>query len=329
MHKDLAANGRVSVLGRLDYHRIGALSGPILLLALMVVFVSARPSEFLSIDNVRGIIRHSTALALIAAGLTVVLTVKEFDLSFPGVVSLSSLLAAGLITQGMPSFWVVVLVLALGMAVGLLNGYLVSSLGLASFVATLGTGAVLTAASLLYSGGPPKKLPTEAALRGLAQGDVAGVPAFIVLLVGALLLMWLLLVRSELGHLMRAVGENAVAARVAGVNLPVVKTSAFVLLGLYAAMAGVFIASDQGAGFVQAGAGFLFDAYAAAFLGAVSFSLGQFNLYGTIVGVIILGILFNGLYLINLDAWQVKVSSGLALVFGLMLARLGGRISGT
>ncbi len=304
--------------------RGGSLSGLILLVALVATFVILRQSRFIHGDNLMGIVKHSISLTLIAVGLTAVLVVGEFDLSFPAVVSVCCLLLAGLTQDGWPFGLALALALGVGVGVGLVNGYLVSVVGLASFVATIGTGGAITALALLYSDGQTLKLPSDSALNGLAHGDVFGVPTYVFLVFLALLFTWTLMERSELGYWMAAVGENQRASEVAGLSVPMVKISAFVVQGVMAALAAAFIVSDQGVGFLQAGSGFLFDAYAAVFLGAVTFRLGHFNLYGTVVGALVLGVLFNGLNLLGLEVWEVKVASGAALLMGLIFSRMAG-----
>lgn len=315
-----SAPGRWDVLRR----RVGTLSGLVLLGLLVAVLLLTHASEFLALANLSGLLRHSTALLFLAVGLTSVVMVGEFDLSFPSLVALSSLVSAGMLEDGHSTGAVVVVVLAMGLAAGLANGFLVSVLGLVSFVATIGTAGVLTAAALQYSGGRPKIVPESATLRSFSKGNVFGIPVFVIVVVLILLVCYVVFERAEIGFRMRGVGENPLAARIAGISPAVIKTAAFCLMGMSAALAGLFIAADQAAGFPEAGAGFLFDAYAAVFVGAVTFRTGHFNLAGTVVGVLVLGLLFNGLNLLGVQSAQREIVSGVALLVALGLARLAG-----
>jgi ribose transport system permease protein len=301
----------------------------IAMVLMIVIFALAAPDgAFLQPRNLLAILSQSSLTAIIAGGVTLVLVVGEFDLSIGYTASLAGVLATGLISnQGVPVPIAIGLTVLVGAAVGLANGLLVAKVGVNAVVATLGVGTVLVGLSFGYSAGKPvASLPAEFTSIALGR-SVLGVPNLIWLMVLVLAILWLVLNRTSLGFKIQATGANPHAAALAGVRTDRAKIWAFVIAGLGAGLAGTLLSSQLGSGMVGSGDGYLLDALAAVFLGSATLRDGKFHILGTLVGVLIVNIGFNGLGLIGTDTFFQYVFKGGILVFAVALATVARRYS--
>jgi len=303
--------------------------GTLAVLALMILgFGIASPEAFLSQRNLINILNQSALLAIVACGLTFVLVAGQFDLSFGNVISLSGILAVGLMVRsGLPTPVAVALALAAGVAVGLFNGFLVSALRVNAIVATLGTSTILLGLNFLYSNGIPITLE-GGDFTSIARGRVLGIPVPILIMIGVLALAWLLLNRTLVGHHLQAIGANPTASRLAGVRVDRVTVVAFVVGSFCASIGGVVLAARIGSGQVTAGDGYLLSAFAAVFLGASVIKDGQFHILGTFVGVLIVAVTFNGLSILGAPSSAQYLVQGGILIAAVALSTLSRRVLG-
>jgi ribose transport system permease protein len=218
----------------------------------------------------------------------------------------------------------VILCLLVGIAGGLFTGFLVAVLGGSSFIITLAMGTVLTGVEYaitkqqdIFSGMP-------ASFTNIAQGSsILGInnQVWIALVIGVI--VWLLLEKTEIGRFMYAIGGNSEAARLAGVRVRTLRILGFVIIGMAAIVAGILLTSLGGAYTPNPGPPYLLPAYAGCFLGAAAFKPGQFNVLGTIVGVLFLECIQTGLTMLNLSTWIINVVQGVILIVAVLLSRLG------
>jgi ribose transport system permease protein len=295
-------------------------------LAAFAFFAVARPDTFLTWDNARAILDDTSVLCVLAVGVTAVLVVGEFDLSVGFVVGLAA--AAGIAAmafQGWPIWLAVTIALATGAAAGLANGIAVAFIGIPSFVATLAIGSIAAAVELaitktsIFQGIPESYLE-------LALTRVATIPLRAIIALAVVLVFLVILRATVFGRHAGAVGDNPAAALLAGVAVQRVRVVAFVLAGLTAGLAAVLVTSSAGSYYPNLGTGYLLPAYAAAFLGL---SLGgglRFNVLGSYLGVLLLGMVSTGLTMMNQPSWVAALVQGIVLiaaVAGIAIRRRG------
>ncbi len=304
--------------------KYGTIIGLVIMIAVLSV---AAGTTFLSVDNFVNVLTQNALIAIVACGMTLPLVVGEFDLSVGYQASFAGVLAVGLMShQGMPMPVAILLAVGLGLAVGIVNGLLVTQLGVNALIATLGTGTVIVGLNYAYTGGVPITLPaSQGHFLDLALGKVAGIPNPIVFMALAVGGLWLLLNRTVLGQQMQAVGGNDEAAHLSGVRVQRVRVWAFVIAGLMAAVAGVLLSSRVGSGQLTAGDAYLLNSFAAVFLGSAALRDGEFHILGTLIGVLTVGFGFNGLAILGAPTFFQYIFSGGLLIIAVALSTVARR----
>ena len=289
-------------------------------------FAIARPDTFLTWDNARAILDDTSVLCVLAVGVTAVLVVGEFDLSVGFVVGLAAAAGVGAMAfRGWPVWLAIAVAIGAGALAGLANGVAVSLVGIPSFVATLAIGSIAAAVELaitktsIFEGIPASYLD-------LALKRVGTIPLRAIIALGVVLLFLVLLRGTVFGRHAASVGDNPAAALLAGVPVARVRLVTFVLAGLTAGLAAVLVTSSAGSYYPNLGTGYLLPAYAAAFLGL---SLGgglRFNVLGSYLGVLLLGMVSTGLTMMNQPSWVAALVQGIVLiaaVAGIAIRRRG------
>lgn len=282
--------------------------------AAIAFFSAARPDTFLTLDNARAILDDTSVLCVLAVGVTAVLVIGEFDLSVGFVLGLAA--AAGVAAmsfRGAPVWVGVLIALAAGGAAGLANGVAVAFVRIPSFVATLAIGSIAAAIELAVTKTSIfENIPSSYVEIALTR--VGTIPLRAIIAAGVVLLFLVILRATVFGRHASSVGDNPAAALLAGVPIARVKIAAFVLAGLTAGLAGVLVTSSAGSYYPNLGTGYLLPAYAAAFLGL---SLGgglRFNVLGSYLGVLLLGMVTTGLTMMNQPSWVAALVQGLVLI---------------
>jgi ribose transport system permease protein len=293
----------------------------IALIALIAVFGAAKPSQFLTGGNIQTILSQCAGLGIVAAGLTLVLILGEFDLSVAAMATLSGLASALLVQKGVPVGAALLMALGLGCAVGVFNGLVVVVLNVSSFIATLATTALVTGLGTWWAGSKSVAVTNDFFL-SLSSSKVAGIPLPAVIAIVGFAALWVVLERTRPGRMLYAVGSNLEAARLAGVRVALVRVLAFATCSAFAAIAGILLASRLSAGYQGAGDPYLLTAFAAAFLGAVTVRIGEFHILGTAVGIVLLSVLSNGLDVVNAPSYVAQLVSGAILIAAVALAGL-------
>ena len=294
--------------------RQSTLSTLIPLVLLWIALTIASP-YFLTFDNAVNVLLNAAPLALIAGGMTLTLIAAEIDLSVGSVVALVGSLAA-LLSVNFGAPWPIVLIGAIGAGavVGLVNGWFTTRLGMPSFVATLAMLGIARGVALLITQGKPiYGLPDTIAWLG--QGELWIVPVPIVLAALILAVLHFALSRTRFGLNVYAVGGNPEAARLSGVDVPGVKMAVLVLSAVLASVGGLILAARLNAGSGTVGADLLLDAIAAVVIGGTSLLGGVGRITGTVLGVLLIASIRNGLVLLNVSAfWQQVAIGGLILL---------------
>jgi ribose/xylose/arabinose/galactoside ABC-type transport system permease subunit len=294
--------------------RQSTLSTLIPLVLLWIALTIASP-YFLTFDNAVNVLLNAAPLALIAGGMTLTLIAAEIDLSVGSVVALVGSLAA-LLSVNFGAPWPIVLIGAIGAGavVGVVNGWFTTRLGMPSFVATLAMLGIARGVALLITQGKPiYGLPDTIAWLG--QGELWIVPVPIVLAALILAALHFALSRTRFGLNVYAVGGNPEAARLSGVDVPGVKMAVLVLSAVLASVGGLILAARLNAGSGTVGADLLLDAIAAVVIGGTSLLGGVGRITGTVLGVLLIASIRNGLVLLNVSAfWQQVAIGGLILL---------------
>jgi ribose transport system permease protein len=301
---------------RVNIRDFGTLIG---LLLIVGVFVAIAPG-FLGERNLINILQQSSINACVALGMTLVIISGGIDLSVGPTAALAAVLSASLMVSGVPPILAVVAGLALGALCGAVNGALVSFGGLQPFIVTLGTLSTYRALALISTGGNPI-LGIPATFRSIANGNLAGVPASVVIVIVVALLAGILLRKTPFGEYLLAVGGNEEAAHIAGVPIALTKIGAYVLSGVLAALAAIILIGRLGAAEPILGNLWELDAIAAAAIGGASLMGGKGSIIGTLLGAIILGTMRNGLTLLNVQAFYQLLATGLIILLAMLVDR--------
>lgn len=293
------------------------------LAAIALAFSLIRPSSFCTLTNFINITRQISLLVMISLGATMVMCVNEFDLSIGGMASLGGVLAASLAVRGLSMPLCFLLPLLAACAIGLLNGWIVARFRVLSFITTLGMSTVLSGLIYRLSGGATifEGIPESFSLPGTAR--VGRVPLLSLLMLGFLLAFQFLTRHTTLGRKLYAIGGGQETARVAGIRVERCKTVAFVLCSAMACVTGMLIASRVGSANTTAGEGYFLQSYAAVFIGCTASRSGVPNVPGTLVGAAILGVLANGLTMLQMPVYMQDVITGAIIILAVIVQRLG------
>ncbi|MCX7302557.1 MAG: ABC transporter permease [Rhodobacterales bacterium] len=312
--------------------RHGGLLG---MVAIVLIFWALLPETFMTAQNWLNISQQIAMLLVVAAVMTVVMVMGDFDLSVGAMASLAGVLAAVLFTLGVPVWAALLAALAVGLLGGLINGVLVSLVGILPFVATLATLTIYSGLAFLVSDGRTifgRDIP-----EGFGNFARGGIPLWTVderttvfpnltlVAIAVTLLIWIVLEQTTYGRRLYAIGGNRDAARLAGVRVSALRLSAFAFTGVGAALAGLMYASRVASANPTQGDGLMLTAIAAVFLGMTLTENGQPRVLATLAGVVVLGVLDNGLTQLAVNSYVREVLIGLIIVAAVGTSALGRR----
>jgi ribose transport system permease protein len=312
--------------------KIGSLlqrQGALLALAIVFIFASMRYDSFLSEENFLNVLRQNSMLGLVALGMTFVILTGGIDLSVGSIVAVAGVAAANLSGRGS----VLGAAAAIGIAtlLGLINGLVIAKARIQPFVVTLATMIAARGIALAATGEQSVRVDRlSEGFTWLGRGLVGPIPVPVLILILAYGLGWLVLAHTRFGRHVYAFGDNAEAARLMGLNVNAVTLGVYSLSGALSGLAGVILASRLGAGQPVAGTGWELDAVAAVVVGGTLLTGGQGGAGSTLVGVLLLGFIFN---VFNLEGtisswWQWVLRGVFLLVVVVVQSRLSGRSRG-
>jgi len=293
--------------------------------AMVGIFALMRPGIFLSPNNLRNITEQVAILAIVATTMTVVMVVGDFDLSVGAMASLSGVVVADLLIQGLGVWPGVAVALLVGGIGGLFNGVLVAYFGLSAFVATLATMTAFRGLALFYTNGSTLFSGIPESFKFFGQGFTLAVPNSVWIMAAVWGVTWFVLEQTTLGRRLYAVGGNAQASYLAGLNVRRLRLAAFVLSGVGAALAGVVMTSRLFSAHPTAGEPLMLNSIAAVFLGMTMFREGEPHVLGTLVGVLLLGGMSNGLNILQVNSYLQLVLTGLIILLAVLLSGLARR----
>jgi len=288
---------------------------------LFLTFSLMRPDVFPRWKNLRNVIEQIATLSIVSAGVTVVMITGDFDLSVGSLASLTGIVTALLMKSGTGVFLSILAGLGLGLIGGFINGVLVAYGGLTAFVATLATMTAYGGASLLVAGGTTIfGLPKS--FRWLGQGTLGPIPIPVFFMILVVLLVWVILEQTTYGRRVYAIGGNPEAAYMSGIDTKLVRLGAFCLSGLTASFGGIILTSRLFSAHPQAGNPFMLNAAAAVFLGMTVFREGEAHILGTILGVLIMGVMGNGLNILGVNTYVQSILTGIIIVLAVLMSSL-------
>jgi len=292
-------------------------------LAFFGFFWSQTAATFMQVANFQNILRSQTVLAVLALGVIVPLVCGQFDLSIGNVAGMASVFAAAAFARWHVSLPVgIALGVGLGALAGVVNGAVVTRLGVSSFIATLGSAAVITGLVNWYTGGISIIQGIPAQLTAFGGGNWLGIPSPFYVVVLAALLVYYLLEHTPYGRNLHAVGSNPESARLVGLAIPRIVFLSFVVSGAAAGLGGVLLVADSGAGNPSVGSVFTLTALTAAFLGATSVKPGRFNVVGTLLAIFFLAAAITGLTFAGVQDYINDLFTGFALVLAVGISVL-------
>jgi erythritol transport system permease protein len=311
----------------------------VIALLLVIAFFGVTAPNFLSVANFLIMLKHIAIIAILAIGMTYVVLTGGIDLSVGSIAGLAGMVAGTLILNGLtltplgvvvyPSIPLVVLAaLALGAAIGLINGLLVARLGVAPFIATLGMLYVARGAALLMSNGAtfPNLIGSpdygNEGFGWLGSGNVLGIPVPVWLLGATAVAAAFVAIRTPFGRRVYAIGGNERAALLSGIRVARIKTAVFVISGVCAALVGLIVASDLVAAHPASGETFELSAIAAVVLGGTSLAGGRGTMGGTLIGACVIGVLGDGMVMLGVSEFWQMVIKGAVIVAAVVLDQL-------
>jgi ribose transport system permease protein len=299
--------------------------GILAVLILLICFFGFATKSFFSVSNLFNVARQVSIMGIVAVGMTFVMITGGIDLSVGSMLAVNGVFCARLIvTLSVPPVLAIVATLALGTLIGLINGLVIIKFDIPPLIATLGMMTIGRGAAFIMTGGLPiYNLPESFTFLG--QGYVWVVPTPVIAMLIMFALGAVLLTKTYFGRYFYAIGGNEEAARLSGVPVVRFKLLVYSVLGFMAAIAGIILLSRINSGQPTAGTGFELDVVTAVVLGGVSIAGGAGRLSGVLAGVFIIGVLSNGLIIMNVGEYYQSVIKGLVLLFAVCFDRASKR----
>lgn len=296
--------------------KYGILMGLIILIAIMAF---ASP-VFFTANNLLNILKQVSVIGIVSMGMTLIIISGGIDLSVGSILALSAVVSS-LYAQGdMPVLYPVILGILVGASIGAINGIITAKGRIAPFIVTLGMMTAARGLALILSNGMPVAGVSETFIT-LGRGEILGLPVPILIFLIVFLITSVVLKKTKFGRHVYAIGGNEQAALVSGININRTKIMVYIYGGILTGLAGVLLAARVGAGQPNAAVGYELDAIAAVVIGGVSFSGGIGTAGGTLLGVLIIGVINNSLDLLNVQSYYQQIIKGFIIVAAVLLDR--------
>jgi ribose/xylose/arabinose/galactoside ABC-type transport system permease subunit len=298
--------------------------GIILVLIGLIIIISIAQPVFLSARNIRNVLQQVSTLGILSMGITVLMISGGIDLSVGSAISVVAVIAGTMIKAGSPAELAIVAGLAVGCFIGLINGLLAAFTRAHPFILTLGTMTILQGVAIVITQGfPITDLGRRFEWIGGAQ--IGQVPVIVIFFFLVTAVCWVLLRYLRIGRIAYAIGGNEYTTHLAGIPVKRYKIIFYIICGFFAGLAGLVLASRISSAIPNMGTGFEMNSIGAAVIGGIPLTGGRGNVGGTVTGVLLLGIIANGLNLLHVDAsWQYVVT-GLIIIIAVIIheQRLG------
>lgn len=297
--------------------------GPLIGFFLLCIVLSILSDSFLTVNNWMNVLRQVSINALIAFGMTFVILTGGIDLSVGSVLALSSAITAGIMASGTDGFIAIISGLLAGFLMGALNGVVITKGRVAPFIATLATMTMFRGLTLVYTDGRPITgfASDDILFQMMGRGYFLGIPVPVVFMIVVYAALYFVLKKTTFGRHTYAIGGNEEASRLSGIRVDRLKIWIYSLTGGLSALAGIILTSRLNSAQPTAGTAYELDAIAAVVLGGTSLSGGRGWIFGTLVGALIIGVLNNGLNLLNVSSFYQQVIKGLVILLAVLLDR--------
>ena len=300
------------------FENMGILAALVVLCLILGIFPGTS-EYFVTVKNLFNVLRQISTNLLLACGMTMVIILGGIDLSVGSVIALGGVLAAGgVVRYNLPIVPAMFLGVLIGIIFGLFNGFVISKTTIPPFIVTLATMNIARGLAGVYTGGSPVRVVTKE-WQWIGAGYVFGVPVPVIIMILVFIISLLIINRTKMGRYIYAVGGNNLAATYSGINVSTVKFFVYTYSGIMAGLAGIILASRMYSGQPTAGEGAEMDAIAAVVVGGTSMAGGSGKLGGTLIGALIIGILNNGLNLMNVNSFWQTVVKGIVILLAVTI----------
>ena len=308
---------------KLSFANLYSTYGVFFILVIEFLIFSLASKSFLTLGNILSVGRQMSFTGIAAIGMTLVMLTGGIDISVGSMLAMAGVLCAKLSADvGLPLWIAVVITLLIGALFGLINGAAVTRLHIPALIATLAPQTILKGIAYLLTNAVPVK-NLSATYKFLGQGYIFGViPVPLIITVALYVLAWWYLDKTYLGRRVYLSGGNEEAARLSGINTKWTITGTYVFSGVFAAIAGVLMAARLGSGQPSVGSGFEMDVITATVLGGISVNGGKGKVVNVFVGACIMGVLANGMTMLNINQYLQWIINGLVLLFAVTMSNL-------
>jgi ribose transport system permease protein len=313
-----SANAPAGATARPAWHIQAQQFGLPIAFVLLIVILTAVSPSFLTAENLLNVARQVSINAIIAAGMTFVILTAGIDLSVGSVLALSGAVMAGILKGGAALGVGLIGALVVGTGFGVVNGVAIAYGRVAPFITTLAMLTIARGATLVYTDGRPiSDLGT--AFDWFGGGDIAGIPVPVVIMILVFAAAYIVLTQMVAGRYIYAIGGNVEAARLSGINVRRLLIQVYAISGFLSAIAAIILTARLDSAQPTAGLGYELDAIAAVVLGGTTLMGGEGSIGGTLLGAFLIGVLNNGLNLLNVSSFYQQVVKGLVILFAVLL----------
>lgn len=293
--------------------------GTIIGLFLLIIIVSFSTPKFLTVSNLLNLLKSNSVNAIICCGMLVAILMGEIDISVGSTVGLTGIIGAYMLTNlGLPVWLTIICCLAVGALIGCINGFAISYLNVPAFVATLATQSLGRGFTEILSNGVTIRIRDQV-YTSLGNTSIGGVSVIVIYAAVILAGTWVLLNKTRFGYYIYALGGNKTAAQYSGVNVKKYNMLPYVLIGLLCGICGIIWSARLGSAAATLGSGFEMDAIAAVVIGGTSMSGGVGTVGGTFIGILIIGVITNGLNLMGINSFWQNVLKGVIIMVAVVI----------
>ncbi len=321
----MTINGKT--ISRSDFLIFFSRYGTIIMLSAMILCFSITLPAFRTGTNFLNLMGQTAILCILSLGMTCCMKMGDFDLSIGATAAITGIVVATILVNGYGAPLAITCGLLIGLLVGLVNGILVAYVGLPAFVCTLAIQSIILGFAMWITRGISIwDLPAEFAFIG--RGELLGIPNRFILLMVLLLGIWVVHAYTPIGRRMEAIGGNAEASRLSGINVEIHRLLGYVLSGVCGSIAGIVLTSSLMSANPMQGTHYIMDVFGAVFIGAATVRIGQFHIWGTFVGVLIVVVAINGLIILMVPGYLTDMIKGMILLFAIFLSGTVGKFLG-
>lgn len=293
--------------------------GTIIGLILLCLIASVFTNKFLTTSNLLNLLKSNSVNAIICCGMLMAILLGQIDISVGSTVGLSGVIGAYLITNlNMPVWVTVICCIGVGCLIGLVNGITVSFFGIPAFVATLATMSIGRGFTQIISGGVSIRIRNDA-YTAIGTSSIGGLSIIALYAAAALIITWIILNKTKIGYYIYAIGGNRTAAKYSGINEKVYNMLPYVYIGALCGLGGLIWSARLGSAAATLGDGFEMDAISAVVIGGTSMSGGVGTVGGTFIGILIIGVLNNGLNLMGINSFWQDVFKGIIILVAVII----------